>query len=429
MEADGPSPLPPATTGPWSPLLGRLRPWLPAPRLLWIALAAVGAVAVAFLGEGLGASSLLVLPILAAGTDLLFQRFRHPKLRAPDSAIATGLFLALLFPPMVPLAAAGAAAFGAIGLRHVLRARGRPWFNPAAVGLLLGALAFGLAPAWWGAVYEPGVIGAGAIVLLWNLPRWRVPAAFFGAFAGLSTLGRVLAFVGTGTSTPFNLPALAIVDPTVLFFGLLMVTEPRSAPADKRLGAVYGAAIALLAFGLAYAAPTLALPLALLGGNAIALGIRLRRIRPREWAAEESARSRAVAPSSPWKGGVHRWSTLRRLTAGLGVSLVIIVSAAAIPLPADGPPAISSGTGGPRPGAVPAVTLCLHDSPVVNHATLHSLHRALGPSVIIIYQRTTGIVVYYDPVHHQTVRETDLYQDFGYAEFDTHDARVPGCVA
>jgi hypothetical protein len=77
---------------------------------------------------------------------------------------------------------------------------------------------------------------------------------------------------------------------------------------------------------------------------------------------------------------------------------------------------------------VPAVTLCLHDSRVVDHATLRSLHHALGPSVILIYQRTTGIVVYYDPVHHQTVRETDLYQDFGYAEFGTHDAHSPGCV-
>ncbi|MCI4350002.1 MAG: RnfABCDGE type electron transport complex subunit D [Thermoplasmata archaeon] len=428
MEAIGAAP-PPASTPVPRPIVVTVRRWLPARRLLWVVLAVLGVVGVQFLGGGLGIESLVVLPLVAVSTDLLFQQVRHPRPRFPDAALATGLFLALLFPPAVPLAAAGAVTFAAIGLRHVLRARGRPWFNPAAAGLVLGAVAFGLAPAWWGAANEVAVIAAGAAVFVWNLPRWRVPVAFFSVFTGLAILGRLLAAVGTGSSGALSLTTLAVADPTVLFFGLLLLPDPRSAPADPRLGFLYGAAIATAASVIPLGVPTLALPLALLVGNAMAVAIRLRRVLRREWALEEAGRWRAPASGPRALGPSRRWSPLRRMTGGVGVVLVFLLSVATVPVPAYGPPAIANHSGSAHGSAVVAVALCQHDNPVINKATLHHLHHVLGPSVVLVYQRTTGILVYYDPVHHQTVKETDLYQDLGYAEFATHDVRVAGCVA
>jgi Na+-translocating ferredoxin:NAD+ oxidoreductase RnfD subunit len=425
---DGARPRDPRS-GRFSAVQRTIRRWVPAPRLLWIVLAVLGLVGVEFLGGGLGVESLVVLPIIAASTDLLFQQVRHPRSRFPDAALATGLFLALLFPPAVPLAAAGAVTFGAVGVRHVLRARGRPWFNPAAAGLLLGAIAFGLAPAWWGAVNELALIAAGAVLFVWNLPRWRVPVAFFAVFAGLTVLTRLLVSVGNGTSGSLSFSTIAVADPSVLFFGLLMVPEPRSAPADRELGVLYGATIAAAATVLVFGFPTMALPLALLVGNLMALSIRLRRVRTHEWAVEETGRWRT--PRAALRASVpsRHWSPLRRVTGGVGVALVLLLTVAIAPLPVYGPPAIANQSGATHGGAVTAVTLCQHDNPVINKATLHHLHHVLGPSVILVYQRTTGILVYYDPVHHQTVKETDLYQDLGYGEFATHDARLPGCIA
>lgn len=53
----------------------------------------------------------------------------------------------------------------------------------------------------------------------------------------------------------------------------------------------------------------------------------------------------------------------------------------------------------------------------------------LGPSVILSYNSGTGAVVFYDPVNHVTVTETDLYEDYGYAEFNGDDYAVSGCAA
>jgi len=51
----------------------------------------------------------------------------------------------------------------------------------------------------------------------------------------------------------------------------------------------------------------------------------------------------------------------------------------------------------------------------------------LGPSVILSDNPNNGVVVFYDPVNHVTITESDLYEDFGYAEFNGDDYAVNGC--
>ncbi|HYA70113.1 MAG TPA: hypothetical protein VEH28_01920, partial [Thermoplasmata archaeon] len=61
-------------------------------------------------------------------------------------------------------------------------------------------------------------------------------------------------------------------------------------------------------------------------------------------------------------------------------------------------------------------------------ATLAELHKLLGPSVILSYDASTGVVVFYDPVNQVTVTESDLYEDYGFAEFNGDDYAVSGCA-
>ena len=57
------------------------------------------------------------------------------------------------------------------------------------------------------------------------------------------------------------------------------------------------------------------------------------------------------------------------------------------------------------------------------------LHKLLGPSVILSYDSSTGVVVFYDPVNYVTVTESDLYEDYGFADFNGDDYAVSGCAA
>ncbi|MGI0128986.1 MAG: RnfABCDGE type electron transport complex subunit D, partial [Thermoplasmata archaeon] len=121
--------------------------WLPPARLTWVGLAVLALYEVDYLA-GLGWTAILALPMISVLTDLSFQAVRYRRVRFPDAALVTGLFLALIFAPTAPLLLTGAATIGAIAARHLVRTGGHPWFNPAALGVVAGAVLFGLAPAW-----------------------------------------------------------------------------------------------------------------------------------------------------------------------------------------------------------------------------------------------------------------------------------------
>ncbi len=415
-------------------------------RLLWIFLIALGAYGVYVL-QGLGLDSLIVVPAVAVGVDLLFQRVRFPSLRFPDAALATGLFLALIFPPEASLVLASVAAFVAIGLRHALRFGGRPWFNPAVAGIFVGSVILGLAPAWWVAVGPDGELAMVALglALLTRSPRsWRLPVTFVVAYS-LFTIAQHLA---VGASLDPRVLLLEAIDPATLFFGLFMVTEPKTAPADPYLQAPYAIGIALGAAILPLALPTVGLLLALLLVNGIYVVARWRQARsapaparPARKVPASARRSRGPAARS------DRWPVEYRAYAASLVIIVLLTATASL-APPHAQPLLSGGSGGVPGGGVPGtggsgggtgsgsgsgsgtttLASCTQDNPSISSSTLSSLHRVLGPSVVLSYNSNTGLTVFYDPVNHVTVTETDLYEDYGFADFNGDDYAVSGCV-
>jgi Na+-translocating ferredoxin:NAD+ oxidoreductase RnfD subunit len=419
----------------WHARLFRL---FPPNRLVWIFLAGLGVLGSEFL-LGLGAASLLTLPIVAALSDLTFQRLRYPSLRIPDAALATGLFIALLVPPSVPLLSAGVITFAAIGVKHVLRYQGRPILNPAATGVIVGVFLFGLAPAWWAGIgpYGEWVLVALAIALIARAPtNWRLPVTFFVIYAPFSVAMKLI----VGAALAPKLLALGVIDPATLFFGLYLVAEPRTAPANPHLQPLYAAVVAFGAVFLPLVMPGPGVLVALLLTNfgavlfrvAISQGSgavepvasapvrrRSRRRRPR------SDPARPAAPPS--------WSIPQRVTAGILILFVVGVMAAATYAP-TATPSVNSGAPPHLPGAgsgggggSQTAASCVKDNPSIGSSTLQALHRALGPSVILSYDPSTGTTVFYDPVNSVTVTETDLYEDYGFAEFNGDDFAVSGC--
>ncbi|MHB8352282.1 MAG: RnfABCDGE type electron transport complex subunit D [Thermoplasmata archaeon] len=410
-------------------------------RLLWIFLVALGVYGVYIL-QGLGLTELLVVPAVAVVVDLIFQRVRFPTLRFPDAALATGLFLALVLPPEASIPLASVAAFVAIALRHALRFEGRPWFNPAVAGIFVGAVILGLAPAWWIAVSPDGELAmiALGLILLARTPRsWRLPVTFIVAYS-LFTIAQHLA---VGATLDPRVLILEAIDPATLFFGLFMVTEPKTAPADPFFQAPYAIGIALGAAILPLAFPTIGLLLALLLINQIHVIARWRHARaqaaPKTVARKvpQSAR-RSRVPVKP-----NRWPVAYRAYTASLVVVVLFVAVASL-APAHSQPLVSGGATGGVPGGVSGgggsgggsgsgstktpLANCNQNNPSISSSTLSSLHHVLGPSVVLSYNSNSGLTVFYDPVNHVTVTETDLYEDYGFSDFNGDDYAVSGCV-
>ena len=392
---------------------------LPPARLVWLLLLALGLYGTTYLG-GLGLGLLVTAPLVGGIADLGFQSVRFARPRFPDAALATGLFLALIFPPTSGLVLVAAVTFAAVAFRHVLRYRGHPWFNPAVSGVLLGTLFLGLAPAWWvgiGAYGELLIVAFGLLLVARSPHQWRLPAVFLLTYGLLAVVQHVVA----GASMDAHVLLLQAVDPATLFFALFMVVEPRTAPTATHEQVLYAGVVGVAAAFLPLFLPSLGILVALLIGNVLEIVLRSRVAAGSLSSSRSAARPRRASSSL-------RWPVSYR--AGAGVLTVIVVAAvlAANPVAHSAVPLVQTPT---SPGGSGGGTLanCQHDNPSIPAATLSELHKLLGPSVILSYDSSTGVVVFYDPVNQVTVTESDLYEDYGFAEFNGDDYAVSGCSA
>ena len=232
------------------------------------------------------AEPLLALPLVCAATDLGLQLARFPKPRIPDAALANGLFLALILWPATFSLELASVACATVGLRYILRRAGHPWLNPAALGVTLAAALFALPQPWHlGFTLTDTVLIAILGLILWSRAQhtWRLWGAYFAV--NLAVTAGIALYLGGHSAVPLAVQA-ALLGPAPVFYGLFMVTEPRTAPSSRRAMLVFGtgvgAAAALLpaVFGLVLVLSplgVLAPYLALFVGNAYAIATRSGR--------------------------------------------------------------------------------------------------------------------------------------------------------
>lgn len=410
----------------------RLLAYVPPVRLLWMILAGLGAYGSFYL-FGLGISSLVGVPLVAVVADLGFQRLRFPHVRFPDAAIATGLFLALIFAPTAPLLLTGSSAFAAVALRHAVRFRGRPWLNPAMSGAVLGSLVLGLVPAWWVGIGPYGVemvAGLGLLLLLRDRRSWRLPATFLLTYSFLSVLQHLV----VGASTNLSILLLLSFDPSTVFFAFFLVPEPRTAPRSDPDRVLYAGSIGVGAAVLPVILPSLGVFASLAAGNLLSVALRRRAALP-----TPASTDRPIGPGKEMKRTAlpkpersprarSEWSIPSRVAVGILVLILLATVAGTSTTPRAPAPVVrvSAPPGGSGSGGV-TTAFCTTDNPSVPSGTLTSLHHVLGPSVILSYDASSGVVVFYDPVNQVTVTESDLYEDYGFAEFNGDDYAVNGC--
>jgi ferredoxin-NADP reductase/Na+-translocating ferredoxin:NAD+ oxidoreductase RnfD subunit len=227
------------------------------------------AVAIVFSGAGILPFNPLVLLLSAvwlvvmcwAANTLLADVFKAPV--NVESAYITALILALIITPKLSADTflfLGWAAILAMAAKYLLAINSKHLFNPAAVAVVITALALNQSASWWigTASMAPFVLTAGLLIIR----KIRRPALVISfLIAALASIGVYTWARGSGV---FNIWSRVLIDTPLFFFACVMLTEPLTTPPTRRLQIIYGVLVGMLFapqnhLGPIYSTPELAL--------------------------------------------------------------------------------------------------------------------------------------------------------------------------
>ena len=176
-------------------------------------------------------------------SDLLFTYIKKRKLFVPLSAIATGLIIALIVDLNAKWYELAVICALAMASKNFLRPSGGHIFNPAGFGLLFGGLIFVLPVSWWGVSFQ-NFSATGGPAFGWQflilISPILVSAYRMRRFVSITAF--LLTYILLSGSF------ISFLDPTVLFFSLVMLPEPMTSPVDYKRQAMYGVLVAVLSY-------------------------------------------------------------------------------------------------------------------------------------------------------------------------------------
>lgn len=149
--------------------------------------------------------------------DLIYTYFKSKRFYLPFSAIVSGLIMGLILDytqGLFPLLIAVLAAFIS---KHFIKIKQNHIFNPAAFGVFVSSLITHSSISWWSVV----TVKIFLLPLLFLLPilhrlrRLHIPLIFLGGM-----------FIYLILTTGFPSTLTLISDGSLLFFALIMLTEP-----------------------------------------------------------------------------------------------------------------------------------------------------------------------------------------------------------
>ena len=166
-----------------------------------------------------------------------------------ESVVISALIITLIITPVAPTDFAGDAFLAlvsawAMASKYMVATRQRHLFNPAAFGAALIGIGLHRSVSWWVgdyAVLLPVIVLGGALMLS-RLRYYGMVAAYAVVVLGLSVAyGDLSSLAGVGRSL-----SMMGIHSMFGFFGLVMLTEPRTAPVGPWRQIAYGALVGLL---------------------------------------------------------------------------------------------------------------------------------------------------------------------------------------
>jgi ferredoxin-NADP reductase/Na+-translocating ferredoxin:NAD+ oxidoreductase RnfD subunit len=171
-------------------------------------------------------------------TNIIFAKvFGAPS--NEESVYITGLILALIISPdhsLSYLAFAFWASVLAMASKYILAIGKKHIFNPAALAVVITAFTINQSASWWiGNAYMAPIILIGGILIVRKIKRGDLVYSFF--FSAILT---ILFFNYLKAGDPVKALQITFLSSPILFFSLVMLTEPMTTPPTKKLRIAYG---------------------------------------------------------------------------------------------------------------------------------------------------------------------------------------------
>lgn len=187
--------------------------------------------------------SFLLSVAFTVGIDFLLMKKRKLEFFFPSAALVSGGIIGLVYEPSVLfILLFMLCAFSMIS-KHLLRINNRHIFNPAAFGLFTGGILF-FSETWWGVSWQqlkptdPFLFLSFLILLL---PGYI-------SFIRMRRFRIIISFYAVYTLFNYFIYKTPILDPTVIFFSLVMLPEPMTSPSKHEAQIFFGIFVALGAF-------------------------------------------------------------------------------------------------------------------------------------------------------------------------------------
>lgn len=222
------------------------------------------------------AVSILLLCTGAYAFNKLFGWLFGVKPHA-ESAVITGLILALLFtPPVSVIAGVKLLLVVAIAMasKYILAIRGKHIFNPAAAAIVIASVGQLAYASWW--VATPALLPVAivsALLVLYKTQKIYMGLMFLGIAIALITIQTAV----SGQLTTQTLIA-AITSWPLVFFAGIMLSEPQTLPPRRwQQYTIAGIVAVLMTIPIHYGTILMTPALALIIGNAVAFYMGIRR--------------------------------------------------------------------------------------------------------------------------------------------------------
>lgn len=206
--------------------------------------------------------SAVILLLVSLVTNEIFSWAFDANSRYQSAIIAALILVLIISPPKT-----GAdvwflfwAATLAMASKYILAIKKVHIFNPAAIAVVITALAVGQFASWWVGTRSllPYVI-VGGLLVVYKMRKWQL-IWYFGITVFITT------FIFTALrGTDVLIAARHVIqDSSLFFFAFVMLTEPMTTPVNKKWQIVYGIIVGILFspqihFGSLYLTPELAL--------------------------------------------------------------------------------------------------------------------------------------------------------------------------
>ena len=218
--------------------------------LLTIVLILLAAIAAPHEGIRTIAPGLLSAVAVAAALDLLILRSRHTRWEFPSGAVLTALIIVMVLSAQTPWYVVTLTSAFAILTKYLVRTRAGNVFNPAALAIVATFPVFHAGQSWWGALPEVAPAVQAALVVTGvfiadRVNKMPLVLAFLAIYYSLFTL---TSFVSdpAWVSEVFRTPDLQ----AVLFFALLILTDPPTSPVRYRDQLVFAVIVAVVSYAV-----------------------------------------------------------------------------------------------------------------------------------------------------------------------------------